>query len=171
MQMIQACCMDLKGSTIMFATNSVHLIHVYHNDTVNRSVKNLWALNYHTAQITCLDMADDGLLGVSGSLDKTFVFWNLQSGRPLKRVQVEGYLKTVVISPLGKFTAATMSQGATMLYEVFTGITWRTETSVKGDHSGINLLANHFSIEAAKEGKEHQIYDYLTVRESSRQQA
>lgn len=110
----------------MMAINSLSVIQVYRHDPGNQTVSFYWSLNNHNSQVTSLSIADDGMLGVSGSLDRTFVIWNLLNGSPLRKVDVSHSVAGCHVTPSGKFVAVTLSSGGFVLYEVETNVTWRT---------------------------------------------
>jgi len=123
---VQACCIDFEGSVILMSVNNLAVIQAYRNEQQQQFVSHLWTLNMHKSQVTCLSITDDGLLAVSGSIDRTLILWNILDGMALRRIEVEGQVTGCMITSQGKFVAASLARGFNVIYEVQTNVTWRT---------------------------------------------
>lgn len=90
-------------------------------------MKHLHTFGRHKAQVTACEISDDGLLGITGSQDKTVILWNLQAGSLLRVIKVSSYVVSCSLTAMAKFLAVNLLDGTLILYETITGITWRSE--------------------------------------------
>jgi len=117
----------------------------------------------HKAQVTSLDMAYDGMLGVSGSLDRHVYIWDLSSGDCLRELSMTSFVVRVAMSCMGKFICINLLDGSNMIYECLTTITWKTE-KLSGKHSAVALSTNNFLYEVAREGIEHKLIEMFAKK-------
>ena len=104
-QITQSLAINLTGEIFLFATNYDPNIQVYCNDMAAKQVNHLGLLKAHNAQVTSLSVTYDGLVGVSGSLDTTIAIWNIMELKLIRQIDLLSPLKTVKITPMGKFIA------------------------------------------------------------------
>jgi len=152
--LLKTAAINLNGQEIIFASNHAPIVYVFHHYSNKKQVVPTFELAIHKALVNSLEISDDGLLGVSGSNDKTVALWNLQTGELLRHISFSSFVTKVAMTAMGKFVSVNLIDGTVVLYETLTGITWRTE-KFQGRHSAIALRASSFMFEVAKEGREH----------------
>eukprot|EP00347_Sterkiella_histriomuscorum_P023951 403332820 len=161
-------CINMNGEEFMFSTNSSFDIQVYHHYSNKKQIQQTFVLQKHKAQVTSLEIAYDGMLGISGGQDRIIYLWDLTSGECLREIQVASFVVRLSITSMGKYLSANLLDGSILIYETLTGITWRTE-KLYGKHTGIALVASNFVFEVSKEGCEHKLINLLE-REKSKLQ-
>jgi competence ComEA-like helix-hairpin-helix protein len=74
----------------------------------------------HTAGVLSVVFSADGKILVSSSADKTVILWNVATGQPIRRLNINVSTYAVAFSPDGKMLAGS-SDGAIYLWNVATG--------------------------------------------------
>lgn len=59
---------------------------------------------------------------------------------------------------MAKFLAINLVDGSCIIYEILTGITWRTERH-QDQHSGMAIITSDIMFELSKEGLEHALME------------
>jgi WD40 repeat protein len=106
--------------------------------------------------VTSVDIAYDGLVGVTGGQDRMIYLWDFQKVEVLREISMPSMISRVSLTPMAKFISVTMIDGTLILYETLTGITWRTER-IDGKHSGIAITNTNYMMEVCHEGVEHKM--------------
>ncbi|CDW78805.1 wd40 repeat-containing protein [Stylonychia lemnae] len=168
-QYLKSACINMNGEELMFSTNSNFSVQVYHHYSNKKQVQLVFQLNVkiklndyqkHKCQVTSCEISYDGMLGITGGMDRIIFIWDLVTGDCIREIQVPSFIVKLSLTPMGKFLAANLLDGSILLYETLTAITWRTE-KLYGKHSGISLVVSNFVFEAAKEGLEHKLINLL----------
>jgi WD40 repeat protein len=49
----------------------------------------------HKALVSCVDISDDGLVGISGSYDRSVCIWNLLNGECLREITAPSFVVNI----------------------------------------------------------------------------
>ncbi|XOV92404.1 MAG: caspase family protein [Bacteroidota bacterium] len=75
----------------------------------------------HDHQVTVLTVSPDGKWLASGGYDRTIVLWDIETGKELRRITQEGYLRALEFSPNGNLIGSVSEEGSAVIYDLTSG--------------------------------------------------
>ena len=80
----------------------------------------------HDHLLSVVNISPDGRWLASGGYDRTIILWDVASGKELRRLASESFLRALEFSPDGTLLGTVSDEGSAVIYEVATGQAMRT---------------------------------------------
>ena len=92
-------------------------------------------------EVEAVAITPDGKMALSGSMDKTCILWDLESGMPRKTLKGHiSFVETVAITPDGKMALSGSLDNTCILWELESGMPLKT---LKGHTHSVNSRGHH----------------------------
>ncbi len=75
----------------------------------------------HDHRVSVLTVSPDGKWLASGGYDRTIILWDIESGKELRRITCEGYLRALKFSPDSRLIGSVSEEGSAIIFEVESG--------------------------------------------------
>src|SRR5262249_11624273 len=119
-------------------------------------------LEGHTLPVRDVVLTNDGMFAYTGSADKTLRFWNLTTGKEVKRWSAPGAIMELTQSADGTTMAVVVGREFVRILDVATG---KTVNNLKGPERVIALSPDGKRIAGAAFQREMRVWDVATGKE------